>query len=90
MNPFEEKVIKTLTEHFKPTMLELEPHDEFRLHVFIASDKFENQGDLDRQAQIWKVLRKNLTKAEQKKIVWFSAYTPAEYEAYNEPLSTSA
>ncbi|NUO82648.1 hypothetical protein HUU05_21460 [candidate division KSB1 bacterium] len=90
MNPFEEKIVAIMTEHFKPTMLELEQHDEFRIHGFIASAKFENQEHLVRQKQIWKVLRKNSTKAEQKKILGFLAYTPAEYEAYNEPISTSA
>jgi acid stress-induced BolA-like protein IbaG/YrbA len=90
MNLFEEKTKRILIEHFNPTVLIFEPHDEFRFHVFIASDKFEAQGDFDRQTRIWKVLKKNLTKAEQKKIVRFSAYTPGEYEAYSAPLETSA
>ncbi len=87
---FKRKIKSIMTEHFQPTMLELEQHDEFRLHGFIASAKFEGQGDLARQTQIWKVLRKNLTKAEQRKILGFLAYTPGEYEAYNEPIETSA
>ncbi|MEK7729958.1 MAG: hypothetical protein AAB354_16235 [candidate division KSB1 bacterium] len=89
MDAFEEKLRRIMTEHFRPTMLKLEEHDEFRLHGFIASDKFEGQGDLARQTQIWKVLRKNLSKAEQRKILGFLAYTPGEYVAYNEPIETS-
>ncbi len=89
MSSFEEKIMAIMAEHFQPTVLELEQHDEFRIHGVVASAKFENQGHLDRQIRIWKVLRKNLTKAEQKKILGFLAYTPAEYDAYNEPISTS-
>ena len=90
MDAFEGKVKKLVMKHFKPSELAVGQYDEYQLNGVIVSKKFESLDHFDRQTQIWKMLRKNLTKAEQRKILGFLAYTPGEYEAYNEPLSTSA
>ena len=76
--------------HFKPSELAVGQYDEFQLNGVIVSRKFEGLDHFDRQTQVWKVLRKNLIKAERKKIVGFLAYTLGEYEAYSAPLETSA
>jgi stress-induced morphogen len=85
MNAFDEKIKKLVTKHFKPHELTMEQYDEYQLNGVIVSKKFEGLDHFDRQKQVWKVLRKNLTKAEQRKILGFLAYTPGEYEAYNAP-----
>ncbi|MEK7729961.1 MAG: hypothetical protein AAB354_16250 [candidate division KSB1 bacterium] len=90
MKTFDEKIKKLVTKHFTPKALAVEQYDEFQLNGVIVSRKFEGLDHFARQTQIWKVLRKNLTKAEQKKILGFLAYPPCEYEAYNAPLETSA
>lgn len=90
MNAFDGKVKKLVTRHFKPSELAVEQYDEHQLNGVIVSRKFEGLDHFDRQTQIWKVLRKNLTKAERRKILGFLAYTPGEYEADSAPLETSA
>ncbi len=90
MNTLRQKVKSVLAKHFEPDKLRIEKHDERRIRGFIVSSRFAGLDDLDRQTMIEKILKKTLSEAEQARILLFQAYTPGEYEAYNEPISTSA
>ncbi len=85
MAPIEQKVREIFSKHFERDEIQFETNPDDRVSGFIISEKFIDMDDFNRQSHLWNLLRKNMSKSEQAKVIGFIAFTPDEYEAYREP-----
>ena len=79
MGNLKEKVATVLKESFEGAEPELEINESAdKLGGFLIWEDFEGEPQIDRQKQVWTVLRSRLDREEQRKISAILTVSPAE------------
>ncbi len=84
MGTLEKKIEKLLLSRFDDIEVRFDHEKGERISGFLISRKFSRMSHLTRQGTVWKLLRENLTEAQQRKILGFLIYTPKEIQTYSE------
>lgn len=84
MEPFIEKLRTLLRSEFVNSQDELEPRPPRKVGGFLIWEGFSGQEQIERQQQVWSVLRKRLSLEDQRRITAILTFTPTEWSAISQ------
>ena len=85
MDDLEKIIEKVLMARFPGASMRFDPYPGFgKLHTTIVWDGFQNQLQIERQRQVWEVLRPVLTEEQRFATGFLLTVTPAEINAMQE------
>lgn len=84
MEPFVQNLTSLLGQKFPGAKVELEEASGTRFGGFLIWDGFEGKEQIDRQTQVWDILRHELAREEQRRISALFTITPDEAAAMQE------
>jgi len=84
METIEKKVKSVLRHGFRDNEIRFDHVHGERISGFIVSQKFLGLSSETRYKMIWTLLRTHLTSKEQRQVLGFLAFTPAEERAFSE------
>jgi hypothetical protein len=84
MATIEKRVREALQHRFSESEIRFDHARGERVSGFIVSKKFSRLGSEARYDMIWNLLRAHLNPKEQRQVMGFLAFTPAEEKAFSE------
>lgn len=86
MEPLIEKITRLLEGNFVGSTIELEPAvPSVKIGGSLVWAGFEGHEQIERQQQMWRILRNNLSKEELSQITAILTFTPDEMSVMREP-----